>query len=289
MLSGTAALENQKYQAECGYRSPGQNCDRTFDYVGHARIPPIGAIETPPREKNPKRQEWRSEQDLQAQWDMSRWAFWSAFAGVMGLFVGTAGIIFVAQTLKANRDAVDVAEKAIAVTREHFNAEKRPWAAISLALVHPPKTSGQSVQFTIKIKAENLGQNLVSTFSFCSDVFIHDGVGNSEKIDADLQPERAEFLQRLRTRAMDARVIFPGRDAGIEESIAKPVVEFEVAERRTIHGIRIYYMTGIVYRALGSDETHLTFGIWTLPRRDAPIEGTKGWTDRNSLIEYYAE
>ncbi|MFN3659417.1 MAG: hypothetical protein ACK4UO_19400 [Pseudolabrys sp.] len=122
MLLGTAAVENEKHYAECKYRSPSQNCDRTFENVGHALIAPIRTIESPPRQQKPERGEWRSEQDLQAQWDMARWAFWSAFAALIGICVTGVGVIFVKQTLDATRQAVAEAAKGNDAARRAANA-----------------------------------------------------------------------------------------------------------------------------------------------------------------------
>ncbi len=161
MLLGAAALENEKHQAECRYRGTGQNCDRTFQYVGHARISPIGAAETPPREQHPNRDQWRSEQDLQAQWDMSRWAFWSAFAAMMSVFVTGVGVLVVKLTLDATRAAVAEAEKATKLTADAVHHQRQAFARLERPYIYifgvnqfeidndPPKPNNPHVKFTV--------------------------------------------------------------------------------------------------------------------------------------------
>lgn len=57
------------------------------------------------------RQEWREEQDLFAQRDMAKWAWLMMLASFAGVGVTAVGVVFVAQTLVATREAVAAANR----------------------------------------------------------------------------------------------------------------------------------------------------------------------------------
>ncbi|MFZ1882098.1 MAG: hypothetical protein WAU53_00525 [Rhodoplanes sp.] len=103
-----------------------------YEYVGRAVIAPIAGSVTPRRNQEPKRDEWRSEQDLQAQWDMARFALWGAFAAWAGVFVTGVGIFFVWRTLEANRDAVRQAQRTADIAEEAFRRLERPYLLIKI-------------------------------------------------------------------------------------------------------------------------------------------------------------
>lgn len=120
-------LGEDRKEAECRDRAAGQNCGYTLDRVGHAAIPPIDGVVTPPRNPKPEREEWRSEQDLQSQWDQAKWAFWAALATSAGLVVGVIGIFFVKQTLEATRASVEAAHKAMVIQQQIGEAQTRAY------------------------------------------------------------------------------------------------------------------------------------------------------------------
>ena len=120
-------LEHEKQQTICRNYTAGQDCSHVYEYVGRAVIAPIAGSVTPRRNQGPKRDEWRSEQDLQAQWDMARFALWGAFAAWAGAFVTGVGIFFVWRTLEANRDAVRQAQRTADIAEEAFRRLERPY------------------------------------------------------------------------------------------------------------------------------------------------------------------
>ena len=131
MLLSAGLWEHEKQQAICRNNTSDKDCSRIYEYVGHAIIPPIANVVTPPRNQKPERDQWRSEQDLRAQWEMARFTLWAAFAAWAGVFVTIVGIFYVRQTLEANRAAVKEAEKASAITRESGQAQVRAYVSVS--------------------------------------------------------------------------------------------------------------------------------------------------------------
>jgi hypothetical protein len=67
-------------------------------------VSPISGLQSPTPDPRAERKEWREEQDLEAQWDQARWAFFAAIAALMSLFITTLAVIFVKQTLDAMRE-----------------------------------------------------------------------------------------------------------------------------------------------------------------------------------------
>jgi hypothetical protein len=120
-----AGLQNHYNTAKCEDGGIDQHCTNTSKHVRDPSVTPIGGIKAPPPKPDPDRQEWRSEQDLQAQWDMAKWAFFSAIAAFMGFAATVVGIFYVRQTLEANRAAVDEARKGIAVAQASVAVAKR--------------------------------------------------------------------------------------------------------------------------------------------------------------------
>lgn len=57
------------------------------------------------------RQEWREEQDLQAQQDMAKWAWFMMIVSLGGVSITAVGVVFVARTLIATREAVAAANR----------------------------------------------------------------------------------------------------------------------------------------------------------------------------------
>lgn len=165
LLFGVAILEHEKKYAACRQDSPAQNCDRTFEYVGHAAITPIDTVKAPDRNQNPQREEWRNEQDLQAQWDMSRWAFWSAFAASIGVLITGVGVFYVRQTLEATRAAVEEAREgtkaanaAVQVTRDMAARELRAYVGIEITGLEFQRGANNAIGCKVRYTLRNFGQ-----------------------------------------------------------------------------------------------------------------------------------
>lgn len=107
LLVASAALQDH-YKHASGYEpAPDQQ------YESSKRAAPLGS--TPQGgQTDPKtyREEWRAEEDLKAQRQMADWAFLMLVATAFGTCVTAIGVVFVAQTLEATRDAVKEARAA---------------------------------------------------------------------------------------------------------------------------------------------------------------------------------
>ncbi len=116
-----AGLINHQERAEGADGRAAQHAQSTPQCVTREGLAPVGGIQAPPPEPNPKREEWRSERDLEAQQEMARWALLMMIASFLSVGVTAVGVVFVKQTLDATRAAVNEAENATAAARNTIN------------------------------------------------------------------------------------------------------------------------------------------------------------------------
>jgi hypothetical protein len=147
LLLGIAFLAQKHNQTECRGGGPNQYQACTFEHVSETGISPIHGIHAPQRNPKPKRDEWREESDLYAQWNMAWWSRFSAIIAGIGLFVTIVGIVLVKQTLDANRAAVAAANRANESQREIGESQVRAYLTIS-KVVGKFTDDGLHVQFT---------------------------------------------------------------------------------------------------------------------------------------------
>ena len=98
--------------------------------------PAVVAIkkQSPVADPDPGRQEWREEQDLQAQWQMAYWALGVLIATGLSVVVTAVGVVYVKRTLDLNRELLREAVEATAVHKEIGRALVR--AYLTIASVH---------------------------------------------------------------------------------------------------------------------------------------------------------
>lgn len=91
------SLGNHEHESYRHYQSTGEQDEHAID----------GGFlfEAPKPEPEPEREEWRDEQDLQAQRDMAEWAKWLLAISTIGVGVTGIGVWYVAKTLDATLSA----------------------------------------------------------------------------------------------------------------------------------------------------------------------------------------
>ena len=77
------------------------------------------------------RQEWREEQNLQAQREMAKWAWLMMLASFAGVAITAVGVVYVAQTLIATRAAVAAANRTADEAKRIGEAQVRAYLAIT--------------------------------------------------------------------------------------------------------------------------------------------------------------
>lgn len=123
----------------CSYHSaPHYECGPTDGGTLQLNIPSPSANEVP------ERQEWREEQDLYAQRQMAKWAFWMLVVTAMGVAVTGLGVWLIGRTLKSTEDgltimratlreaeqATDAAKGAVDVTRDIGRKQVRAYVSL---------------------------------------------------------------------------------------------------------------------------------------------------------------
>lgn len=124
------------------------------------------------------RQEWREEQDLAAQRDMAKWAWLMTLVSLAGVGVTTIGVILVALTLVATRDAVSAAKETVREAARSndtlaatFAAENRPWIRVNAVRFHNfTVNKRESVSFKLEVDVENIGRTPAKAIDLAVDI-----------------------------------------------------------------------------------------------------------------------
>lgn len=109
------------------------------------------------------REEWRQEQDLEAQKEMSKWALMMFFASAVGVGVTAFGVFVVAQTLVATREAVSAANRTADEAKRIGEAQVRAYMSISNVSIIFVTDDGKSVPI-VQMKIENSGNSPARNF-----------------------------------------------------------------------------------------------------------------------------
>lgn len=114
-----------------------QDCQNRFQDVHPSSPEDVVVYQAPPLNPHPSRQEWRSEQNLQAQRDMARWAFDALILSGIAAFATVLGLVYVKKTLDLTRKAVEdsarSADAAVqAIEQSELHAQRQLRAYISL-------------------------------------------------------------------------------------------------------------------------------------------------------------
>lgn len=120
-----AWLKNYQKQADPGNAAPQEQHTSTEKWI---RMP-AEPVSAPPPEPDPNRNEWREEEDLQAQRDMAEWAAWAVIVGIGSMMLTALGVFLVWQTLKETRKAtaaaIEAAEALPKLERAHLFMRNR--------------------------------------------------------------------------------------------------------------------------------------------------------------------
>lgn len=156
-------LQNQMRE-NCGYHSaPQYECAPT-DYGALALI-----IPTPMADPKPERNEWREEQDLYAQRQMAKWAFWMLVISGAGVVVGGLGLLFLKRTLDETRAMTEA-------TREIGENQTRAYCIIKSAYVTTPQgMENQDKLIGLCVEVENTGPTPAVETAIKVDVLVEGG------------------------------------------------------------------------------------------------------------------
>jgi hypothetical protein len=165
LLAAASISTQYSHKGEREDSSAQQQLASTPRDVPRASIAPVGGIDPPPPEPKPKREEWRQESDLEAQWNMVWWAKVAAIVSGFGLAITGVGVVLVKQTLAANRAAVDAALAANAQQAKAVQLELRPYVAREGLVLHWMHTKGKPSElesWRVSLACKNAGQTPAS-------------------------------------------------------------------------------------------------------------------------------
>ena len=148
------ALHNYQRASECSYYSAEPHCQNATEDSPSVRLTPPQRDYRPSPDPYPERKEWREERDLQAQGKMAEWAFWAVVAAFVSVFVTGIGVVLVAFTLEASRDAVTAANRTANEAKRIGEAQVRAYLSCEGA-----KYTVDSHWFSCHVTIRNHGQS----------------------------------------------------------------------------------------------------------------------------------
>jgi hypothetical protein len=120
------------------------------------------------------REEWRNERDLEAQRDMADWAFYMLIATCGSVIVTSIGVIYVARTLSATREAVRETAAAnnasnimAGIAEKQFIASHRPRIRVRFI---QNVTLGEQEPFEVWVTFANIGESNGMITAFGGDI-----------------------------------------------------------------------------------------------------------------------
>lgn len=166
-LLAMAALvnhQNERGRAHSGAEQHAEPAQRNAPETA----PVIRAVQEPPANPNPERNEWRDERDLQAQRDMAQWAFWLLIVSSGTLATAIAGVILLKQTLDeahaANKGFADAARRqsraymAIESVSAGFAVDEPGAGMITLRIAVNMRNCGQTPARRVRRTIEVFGR-----------------------------------------------------------------------------------------------------------------------------------
>lgn len=123
--------------------------------VKGADAPVVSGQEPAPSDPKAQRNEWRQEEDLKAQWEQAKWAKYAVWAAIMSVVVTAIGVVFVALTLKATRDAVRETAKATSATERAVEVQVR----IERPLLFVEQIDTNAGQGFVNFNIQNIGKS----------------------------------------------------------------------------------------------------------------------------------
>lgn len=159
-------LAKQQGDADSAYEAAKQ------EYNQAKAIAPLGTS-TKGGQTDPKsyREEWRNEQDLAAQREMAKWAWWMLVATCLSAIITSVGIFFVAETLAATRDTLGETREANKIAREIGEAQVRAYLTfepLSLNLIAMNGVSAIPQLHFVLTNSGNSPANDITIFARCT-------------------------------------------------------------------------------------------------------------------------
>ena len=253
-----AGLSNHYQEPGNSYPSAQQHPKDALQSVAETVSAPVPRQKTPPANPEPKRDEWRTESDLEAQWYMAWGALAAAIAAFAGVVVTGFGVWYVRKTLLATQATIsDVATTAAAAVEANrmMREDRRPWIdfqVISFENFH----WAERTTIMFHVTTENLGKSIAVDGHFVTEVY----EANSDKF-----PEvRDRLMERYRNWVHPGLKLLPGRaEPHVQFATLAPQLVGSTPIRESVpHAISICILFG--YRDFAGEHTYLTIKNYLL-------------------------
>lgn len=180
------------------------------------------------------------------------------FGGILNPIVGIMGLVFLANTLKQNQDALRMSQEALHLNQEELKLSRVELAEARKAQQYLAETEKENLRIRVLLmKADNIYNNiseassLLSSFSFSSSIYLTDSK----------QTTRASNLQYIKIRLpASGRVVICEKDANTLIEILhkdailiqKNILAFKLLEDT-------YHQLGIPRKETGAEHIANTF------------------------------
>jgi hypothetical protein len=258
-------LQQAAHERDRSDHGPQQYSEYALRGVEKARVPVVARQKPPPANPEPKREEWRQEQDLEAQWDQAYWAKGAAIAAFISAFITAVGLWLVRQTLQANRRAVAQATEANRISKDVFVATERPWVAVEYYADGPLTFNASGAQVTIAFRVRNTGRSPARRVWV--DPTLHAVDMDSVTDFTALQQQKLAQLRSMKLTNIGF-TLFP--DERIVQSFTLSVETAKLDRiQEQLGGLLILVVYGAVsYRLVSDDSVHLTTFSFDIRRSD---------------------
>lgn len=221
----------------------------------------------------------RSDYDLKAQQEMAEWAFGMLLVSIAGLAVTTIGVLFVLQSLRLARAAVDRAAEANRLSQEAIIVDQRAWIVTELILDGDLEITETGMGLGVRAVHKNIGKTPALN--------VHTHIDMIDAHLSDIKMTMRSFCNEHRVRDIEySRVLLPN------DSYARPwgpVLDWSAAtlERTWIQPVIIGCVT---YEVLNDDKLHQTAFVYSLTLRDEEgdfggfIDTEKGRIPKGDLL-----
>lgn len=191
---------------------------------------------------------------------MADWAFWMMVFSGLSVGVTALGVVYVAKTLDANKDAVAAAKANADIAREAMIADKRAWITIrSVRLVAPTSFKPDLIDIALEVEVENIGATPATSAAVETD---HVPRRLDEK-DGAFQAVVHRFTGMLRAMPPQIGNTFFPQSPRLERHrwpITKD--QFEGGLHTLNNGpdvVGITILVGVRYRIVGDKRPHITY------------------------------
>lgn len=208
-----------------------------------------------------------SRQDLYAQQDMAKWAFWMMCLTFGTVLVTGVGVYFVKRTLDTNSDFLEESIKATgAMERQNNLAEQgqRPWVTIEID-VSRVSTKSIEPEFDFDIIFRNVGRSVATFFNFYHEI-LYEGDGRDSI---------SEFVAAAKSEVPTSKILLVPGDShkiSLKRHTSENDAIWNKSDTENIEGALPLIMVAAHYK-ISPEQKHWNFAIKGFRVKDSRSKG----------------